>query len=150
MRWSMPWVVGLLLLLLPGYALADENPEEEIQEQAQANTYDEAIIRFNTNIKSFASWEKFKAEVLSKASTGTCYALTNDSANPVEITTVEMQLSSSTGWKKTSGNGWRLNKKDRTFAEYRLNTKSGVLMRAEGVKPRFFFASTRRICEFPM
>ena len=150
MRWFTPWVVGILLLLLPGYALADENSEEEIQEQTQANTYDEAIIRFNTNIKSFASWDEFKTEVLSKASTGTCYALTRDSANPVETSTVEMQLSSSSGWKKTSGNGWRLYKKDRTFTEYRLNTKSGMLMRVEGVKPRFFFAYNRRICEFPM
>jgi len=42
-------------------------------------------------------------------------------------------------WKETSGKGWRLLRKDRTFTEYRLNLKAGVLMRIEGVKPRFFF-----------
>jgi len=52
------------------------------------------------------------------------------------------------GWQKTSGKGWRLSRPDRTFAEYRINQKTDLLMRIEGFKPRFFFAITKRICEF--
>jgi hypothetical protein len=54
------------------------------------------------------------------------------------------------GWEQTSGNGWRLRRKDRTFTEYRVNPQDGLLSRIEGVKPRFFFASTKRICEVPL
>jgi hypothetical protein len=52
--------------------------------------------------------------------------------------------------KRTPGDGWRNFRKDRTFVEYRFNQKSNVLLRLEGVKPRFFFASTKRICEFQL
>jgi hypothetical protein len=53
-------------------------------------------------------------------------------------------------WEKTSDNGWRKRNKDRTFIEYRYNQEASMLLWIEGVNPRFFFASTRRLCEFPL
>jgi hypothetical protein len=66
----------------------------------------------------------------------------------METMEVEFTGMESGRWEKTSGKGWRLLRKDRTFTEYRVNLKADLLLRIEGVKPRFFFASTKRICEF--
>jgi hypothetical protein len=150
----MRWLVGVLLLVSFGRALAQETPTstEELQKQYTLDAYERVTVMFNTNIKDFASWAAFKAEVLSQVSPdtrGRCYALTGDA---VQITTVRFPGMEDNGWRKTSGKGWRWNKKDRTFIEYRLNTKAGVLLRAEGVKSSFLFTITRtkKICEFPL
>lgn len=151
----MRWIVGLLLLVSLGRALADETPvsNETLEEPAVVNAYDRAIIRFNTDIKNFSSWETFKAEVLSRVNLGTvgrCYESTGGAMNPVKTTTVKFQTIENNGWRKTSGMGWRKHEKDRTFVEYRFNKKRRLLLRIEGVRPRFFFAYTKRICEFPV
>ena len=144
--------IGCFLLWFCGLAWAQEGDEPSLQ-PAQPSAYDQALLRFNTNIESYASWQAFKTAVLAKTPLGTkgrCYEWTGDSFNPMDITRVEFQGFDGDGWRKTSGNGWRLSRKNREFIEYRINLKAGVLSRIEGVKPRFFFASTRRICEFKL
>lgn len=145
-------MVGVLLLMLGGLALAAED-EYDTLEPATATAYDRALLKFNTNIKSYPSWDAFKTEVLSQVpqgTLGTCYTLTGNSLYPMEMAKVKFAGLAGNGWEQTSGNGWRLRRKDRTFTEYRVNPKAGLLSRIEGVKPRFFFASTKRICEFPL
>ena len=151
----MRWLAGLLLLALLGRALAQETPAstEELEAYDATAAYDQAIIRFNKNIKEFSTWDAFKAEVLSllpRDTVGSCHALTGETMKPVEVTRVPLPVVEDEGWQKTSGKGWRKRNKDRTFIEYRVNEKAGVLLRIEGVRPRFFFAYTRRICEFPL
>ena len=153
MRWPM-WcmIFGWLLLASFGNAVAQEESDIE-EEPIEDSAYDRAVLRFNSDIKAFDSWEAFKAEVLSKIAPGTsgvCYELTGRTFNPVNVTQVKFQGLEGTGWKKASGRGWRQSRKDRTFIEYRINEKARMLLRAEGVKPRFFFAHTKRICEFPL
>jgi hypothetical protein len=148
----MRWLVGVLLLVSLGRALAQETPAstEELEKQYALEAYQQVTVRFNTNIKEFATWEAFKAEVLSLMTPdtmGRCYALTGDT---VQVTTVRFPGMEDNGWRKTSGNGWRWNKKDRTFIEYRINTKAGVLLRAEGAKTMFFITQTKKICEYPL
>ena len=150
----MRWVVGLLLLVSVSRALAQETPviNDELKQKA-LEAYKQVITRFNTHIKKFSSWDAFKAEVFPMVSPdtfGNCYELTGNAMNPVKFTMVKFQRVEDEGWQKTSGKGWRQNKKDRTFIEYRFNNKADVLIRIEGVKPRFFFAHTRKICEFPL
>lgn len=142
--------VGCLFLLSCGLALAQEG---EIEQPKTPRAYDQALLRFNTNIQSYPSWEAFKTEVLTKVplgTPGTCYELTGDAFNPVETMQVEFKGLAGEGWQKTAGKGWRLTRKDRTFTEYRINLKAGILSRIEGVKPWFFFAITKRICEFQL
>ena len=149
----MRWMVGLLLLTLLGHAMAQEEEPPLVEWQHGDDAYDRAIVRFNKNIKKFSSWDAFKAKILSTIAPdtpGNCYELTGDAVQPVEITRVHLQKLEGKGWRKTSGKGWRQKKKDRTFREYRVNEKAGVLLRIDGVKPRFFFAKTKRICEFPL
>ena len=141
--------VGCLLLLLGGLARAQEG--EIIEPPRIPRAYDQALLRFNNNIESYPSWEAFETAVLAKVplgTPGTCYELTGGSYHSMETMEVEFTGMESDGWEKTSGKGWRLLRKDRTFTEYRLNLKADLLLRIEGVKPRFFFASTKRICEF--
>jgi hypothetical protein len=143
--------VGCLFLLSCGLAWAQEG--EVVEQPRTPRAYDQALLRFNNNIESYPSWEAFKTAVLTKVplgATGTCYALTGGSFNSMETINVEFQGMESDRWQETSGKGWRLLRKDRTFTEYRLNLKAGLLLRIEGVKPRFFFANTQRICEFPL
>ena len=145
-------VIGWLLLLFCGFALAQEG-EEPVEPFMSSRAYDQALLRFNTNIEPYASWRAFKSAVLARAplgTKGTCYEWTGDSFNPMDATSVQFRGLDGDGWRKTSGNGWRLLRKNRRFIEYRINLKAGVLSRIEGVKPRFFFASTRRICEFKL
>ncbi len=141
--------VGCLLFLLHGVAWAQEG--DIIDEPQTPTAYDQALLRFNNNIQSYPSWEAFKTEVLAKVPLGTpgmCYELTGGSYHSMATMDVEFAGMENDHWKETSGKDWRLLRKDRTFTEYRLNLKAGVLMRIEGVKPRFFFARTKRICEF--
>ena len=148
MRWML---IGLLLVALYGLAMANEGAQ--IEDSFVESAYDQVVVRFNATIKSYPSWAAFKTNVLERVpqdKAGTCYELTGGGVNPVAMTKVTFQNGQGDGWKKTSGNGWRQNKKDRTFIEYRVNEKARMLLRAEGVKPRFFFASTTKICEFPL
>jgi hypothetical protein len=151
--WTSTYLtVGYLLLLSCSFALAQEG-DVIVEESSTPNAYDQALLRFNTNIKSYPSWEAFKTAVLSKflpGTPGTCYELTGGSFNSMETMTVEFAGLRGEGWQKTSGKGWRLSRKNRTFIEYRVNPKAGMLSRIEGVKPRFFFARTKRICEFQL
>ena len=151
----MWWLIGLLLLVSVELVQADETPvPEDLQKrQAAAEAYEQAIVRFNTNIQGFDSWEAFKAAVFSRLepnAPGHCFELTSSSIEPITITAATFQEASDGEWQETPGKGWRKRNKDRTFIEYRVNTKEGVLLQMEGVNPRFFFASTRRICEFPL
>lgn len=146
----MSLVIGFLLLTPFGLVLADED-EDAIQEPETAVAYDRALLRFNTSIKSYPSWDAFKTEVLGRiplGTPGTCYELTGAMLNPMEITKVKFEGLSGDDWQKTSGKGWRLAQKDRKFTEYRVSLKASWLSRIEGVKPRFFFGGTKRICEF--
>jgi hypothetical protein len=150
-------MAGLVLVGLLNQALAQsENPTAN-QEQAEQNAtqvYDQAIIRFNTAIKDFASWEAFKAEVFAKVVSGTlgrCYALTGSAMQPVQITMVRFDSVEDSGWQETLEKGWRrYTKADRRVVEYRVNAQAGILLRMESVKPKFFFAYTQKICEFPL
>jgi hypothetical protein len=152
----MHWVIELLLVALLGSALAQEDTstmEERLEPPDATHAYDETILRFNSNAKAFASWDAFQAEVLSKIAPdtmGRCYALTGRVMQPVRVTRIALSREAETGWQQTPGHGWRHEQADRTFIEYRVNEKAGVLLRLEGVKPRFFFAQTRQVCEFPL
>ena len=153
MRWPM-WcmIIGGLLLALFGDVMAQDK-EEPVRPPVADSAYDRAVLRFNSHIQEFDSWEAFKAEILPKVALGRegkCYALTGRRFNPVEITQVKFQGIEGDGWKKASGHGWRQIRQDRTFIEYRFNQKAQVLLRSEGIKPRFFFAHTQKICEFPL
>lgn len=150
----MRWVMILFLLGVVELAWAQETPvenDEQVQEEVKA--YEQVIRRFNTNTKSFTSWNAFATTVLSQlppGARGKCYANTSSTMQRVTVTRVKFKPAESNGWKETSGNGWRRTGPDRTFVEYRFNQKAGVVLRLEGVKPRFFFAYTKRICEFPI
>ncbi len=153
----MRWVVGLLLMALLGRAPVSLAQEEDSVLEPDAigeeQAYNQIIARFNKNIKRFASWDAFKAETVAKISPkilGSCYKSTGGSTKAVEVTKIGMPTVADEGWRETRGKGWRQQKKDRTFIEYRVNTKAGVLLWIEGVKPRFFFAHTKKICELPL
>jgi hypothetical protein len=151
----MWWLIGLLFLLSVEPVQADETPvPEDLQRrQAASQAYEQAIVRFNTNIQGFDSWAAFKAAVFSRLepnASGHCFELTGSSIEPITITAATFQEASDGEWQETPDNGWRKRNKDRTFIEYRVNVKEGVLLQMEGVNPRFFFASTRRMCEFPL
>ena len=153
----MRWMAGLVLVGLLNQALAQSESPTANQEQAEQNAtqaYDQAIVRFNTAIKDFASWEAFKAEIFAKVVSGTlgrCYALTGSAMQPVQITTVRFDSVADGGWQETSERGWRrYSQADRTIVEYRVNEQAGILLRMESIKPKFFFAHTQKICEFPL
>ena len=148
--WRM---VGLVLMGLLGRALADEGPagSEQMEAENARRSSDWAIMRFNTDIKDFLTWEAFKTVGLSQVVPGTlatCYAY---SGGMVHVTMEPLpREEKETEWQKTVGKGWQQFAKGRTFIEYRLNEKAGVLFWIEGVNPRFFFAFTRKMCEVPL
>ncbi len=148
----MSLVAGLLLLVSCSLAQADE--DQDAIEQPDTNTaYDQALLRFNTSIQSFPSWEAFKTAILAAVPPGTpgrCYVWVPSMLSQTEITEVTFEAPTGDNWRKTSGKGWRQRRKDRTFTEYRVNQKARLLLRINGVKPRFFFANTKQICEFEM
>jgi hypothetical protein len=152
----MRWVVGIVLLMSLGHALADDQDIgtlEEWEAHRAIQAYDGVTIRFNTHIKAFPSWRAFQAEVLSKVppgTAGTCYLSTGDRSEPIKVmkgTHLEVKTD---GWQKTAGKGWRRYQTKRAFIEYRLNTEAGMLLRAEGVKAGFFFTHIQKICEFSL
>ena len=151
----MRWLMIIFLLGAVGLAWADEGEEPEVDEEevAAVEAYEGVILRFNTNTKSFSSWNAFKTAVLSQLPPGVlgnCYVQTSGAMQKVAVTRVKFQPVEGAGWQQTSGNGWRKTGPKRTFVEYRFNQKAGVLLQVEGVKPRFFFAYTTQICEFPL
>jgi len=160
MRWSMLWLapgtVGVLLILFLTPVWAGEEtpaPNRELREQYAHQAFDQVTVRFNTNITAYSSWEAFKAAVLPRLSQdtlGRCYTLPGSGMQPVEVTQVHFQGVRDGPWQPTSGKGWRQYQKDHTFIEYRVNEKAKVLLQAEGIKPWFFFAQIRKICEFPL
>lgn len=148
--WQM---VGLLLIGLLGRTLAQDIPAGSAQMEAEEvqRSYDLAVVKFNTDIKDFPSWEAFKTEVLAQivpGRLGTCYTYIGG--------TVQMTLEplpreeKGARWEPTGGKGWQQFTQGRTFIEYRVNAKAGVLLWIEGVNPRFFFAYTKKMCEVPL
>ena len=151
----MQWAIGILLIAMLGRALAQETPTttEEWERKDAHNAYDQAVVRFNTDIKDFPSWDAFKTEVLSKVLPGTmgrCYKRTNRAMSPTQITQVSFQGMEGDHWLKTSGNGWRKYREDGTFIEYRLNKPARLLLRIEGVKAWLLPMQAKQICEFPL
>jgi hypothetical protein len=150
----MWWTVGLVLMGLLGRALAqEESPagNEPMEAENARRASDWAIVRFNTDIQDFPSWEAFKAAVLSQVvpgTLGTCYTY---SGGTVHVTMEALpRADTETGWQKTHGKGWQQFTKGRTFIEYRVNAKAGILFWIAGVNPRFFFAFTKKMCEVPL
>src|SRR4029450_6220763 len=145
----MWWMVGLLLMGGFGGALAQDNSGESEQMEVEnaRRASDQAIVRFNTNIDDFPSWELFEAAVLTQVTSGmlaTCYTY---QGGTVRITTEPLpRVDKGTGWQQTAGKGWQQTQTDRTFIEYRYNEKARILLWIEGVNPRFFFAYTRKMC----
>ena len=74
----MWWIVSLLLMGVFGDALAQDNPggSEQVEVENARRASDQAIVRFNTDIEDFPSWELFEAVVLARVTPGmlgTCY-----------------------------------------------------------------------------
>jgi hypothetical protein len=149
----MWWMAGLVLMGLLGRALAQDSPagNEAMEAEEARRASDWAIVRFNTDIKDFPSWEAFKATVLSQVAPGTLGTCYTYRGGTVHITMEPLpREDKETGWQKTGGKGWQQSTKGRTFIEYRVNAKAGILFWIEGVNPRFFFAFTKKMCEVPL
>ena len=87
----MQWVIGLCLVVLLGRVQAQEtsDPTQELEKAYTESAYEQVIVRFNTDIKDFPSWQAFKTEVLSRVLAGTlgrCYERTTSPMQPVQIT----------------------------------------------------------------
>lgn len=149
----MWWIVGLCLVgvLSPALAQDSAGDNEPMEVENARRASDQAIVRFNTDIADFPSWDLFKAVVLAQVTPGmlgTCYTY---EGGRVRVTTEPLPKSAKAStWQKTAGKGWQQTYPDRTFIEYRYNEKAGVLLWVEGVNPRFFFAYTRKMCELPL
>lgn len=153
MRWMLGVLLCLVLSLGNAYAQETPAPNQALEEESAARAYDQTIARFNTGIKDFPSWEAFAAMVFPRMAPGTlgkCYEYTGGATQSVIVTVVPLPTVKDESWKKTTGGGWQQVQDDRTFSEYRVNEKARVLLRMEGVKPRFFFAPSPKICEFPL
>ncbi|GIX49025.1 MAG: hypothetical protein KatS3mg131_3236 [Candidatus Tectimicrobiota bacterium] len=151
----MLWMVVLGLLMLPGRLLAQEDPaaNDELPRLEALAAYDQAVVKFNTHTRDFPSWAAFKDYISSRLPVGTpgkCYSLKGGARQEVDVTRVPFAGFAEDTWRKTADRGWRLRLPQRTFIECRLNEKAGQLLCLEGVKPRFFFAYTRRLCVFPL
>jgi len=146
----MWWIVSLLCMGVFGHALAQDNTggSEQIEVENARRASDQAIVRFNTDIEDFPSWELFEAAVLARVTPGmlgTCYTY---QGGMVRVTMEPLpKRDKATGWQKTAGKGWQQTQTDRTFIEYRYNEQAGVLLWVEGINPRFFFAYTSKMCE---
>lgn len=149
-RW---WMVGLVLIGLLSRAVAQDTPagSEQMEAENARRAYDWAIVKFNTAIQDFPSWEAFKTTVLAQVAPGTLATCYTSSGGTVHVTREPLpREDKETGWQKTGGKGWQQWTKGRMFIEYRVNAKAGVLLWIEGVNPRFFFAYTRKMCEVPL
>ena len=145
----MWWMVGLLLMEMFGRTLAQDTPagSEQLETEEARRSSDQAIVRFNTHIEDFLSWELFEAVVLARVTPDmmdTCYTY---QGGTVHVTMESLpRTEKDTGWQKTAGKGWQQTQTDRTFIEYRYNEKEAVLLWIEGVNPRLFFSYTRKMC----
>ena len=149
----MWWMVGLALMGLLGRALAQDSrgSTEELEVENAKRAADWAIVRFNTDVQDFPSWEAFATAVLSQVAPGTLGTCYGYSGGTVHVTREPLPRADKEAvWQKTTGNGWQQVQKGRTFIEYRVNAKAGLLLWIEGVNPRFFFAYTRQMCEVPL
>ena len=149
----MQWVIGLCLVVLLGRVQAQEtsDPTQELEKAYTESAYEQVIVRFNTDIKDFPSWQAFKTEVLSRVLAGTlgrCYERTTSPMQPVQITRCSAKCG---GWGM-GGDLWYTGaaefKANKTFIEYRFNVKAGVLLRVEGVKTWFLPRKPRRCVNF--
>jgi hypothetical protein len=152
---AMDWVVGVALVVWLGSSMAQEGASPQLEWSALEATraYDAAVVHFNTHPQEFASWKAFQEAVwatIGPGALGRCYAQTGRPMQPVEITEMLLPRESEDGWQPTAGKGWQREVAARTFIEYRVNTKARVVLRHESVKPWWFFAHTRQICEFPL
>lgn len=148
----MWWTVGLVLMGLLGRALAQDSPAgaEQMEGEDARRASDWAIVRFNTDIEDFTSGEAFRTAVLSQVAPGTLGTCYTYSGGTVHVTMEPLPRAAQKGeWQKTPGKGWQQFTPGRTFIEYRFNAKAGILLWIEGVRPRFFFAFTRKMCEVP-
>jgi len=61
-------MVGLLLMEMFGRTLAQDTPagSEQLETEEARRSSDQAIVRFNTHIEDFLSWELFEAVVLAR------------------------------------------------------------------------------------
>ena len=86
----MQWVIGLCIVVLLGRVQAQEtsDPTQELEKAYAESAYEQVIVRFNTDIKDFPSWQVFKTEVLSRVLAGTlgrCYERTTSPMQPVQM-----------------------------------------------------------------
>src|ERR671931_2793796 len=120
----MWWMVGLLLMgvLSPALAQDSAGDNEPMEVENARRASDQAIVRFNTDIEDFPSWELFEAVVLAQVKArmlGTCYTY---QGGTVRVTMEPMpRVDKGTGWQQTAGKGWQQTQTDRTFIEYRYN-----------------------------
>ena len=149
----MWWMIGLVLMGWLGPALAQESQgdNEQLEVDNARRASDWAIVRFNTDVEDFPSWVAFATAVLAQVAPGTLGTCYGYSGGTVQVTRAPVPRADKEAvWQKTTGKGWQQIQKDRTFLEYRVNTKAGILLWIEGVNPRFFFAYTRQMCEVPL
>ena len=102
----MRWIVGLLLMGVFGRALAQDNPGGSEQREAEnaRRTSDQAIVKFNTDIADFPSWELFEAAVLAQVTPGllgTCYTYQGGTVHVIMDPLPRAEKV--TMWQKTAG-----------------------------------------------
>ena len=90
----MRWIVGLLLMGVFGRALAQDNPGGSEQREAEnaRRTSDQAIVKFNTDIADFPSWELFEAVVLAQVTPGllgTCYTYQGGTVHVIQLRRIQ-------------------------------------------------------------
>ena len=104
--WQVPlwWMIGLVLIGLLSGALAQDTPagSEEMEAEEARRSSDLAIVRFNTAIQDFPSWEAFKTAVLAQVVPGTlatCYASSGGNVHAQDTT--PQLLSPQRRWRRS-------------------------------------------------
>jgi hypothetical protein len=116
----MWWMVGLALMGLLGRALAQDSrgSTEELEVENAKRAADWAIVRFNTDVQDFPSWEAFATAVLAQVAPGTLGTCYGYSGGTVHVTREPLPRADKEAvWQKTTGNGWRQVQKGGTFIE---------------------------------
>jgi hypothetical protein len=111
-----------------GRTLAQDIPggSEQMEAENARRTSDQAIVKFNTDIANFPSWELFEAAVLAQVTPGllgTCYTYQGGTVHVIMDPLPRAEKA--TVWQKTAGKGWQQTHTDRTFIEYQYNEKVG-------------------------
>ena len=148
----MWWIVGLLLMGVFGRALAQDNPagSEQMEAENARRASDQAIVKFNTDIDDFPSWELFEAVVLAQVTPGllgTCYTYQGYGVRhhgPIAEGRKGDQVAED-GWQRMAADAHRSH-------VYRVSVqrKSGGLIMGRRCQPTFFFAYNRKMCELPL